>query len=235
LPAKLRLPIDQRGKRAVSKKAAHAANHAVSRSRRALDPETREGIEHPDPDADLMLRLKGGEDDVLNELMIRWQQPLVAFIYRYIAHETDALDLAQETFVRVYETRYRYTVRAKFSTWLFAIAANLCRNHFRRHRRREKRIAESWDIQDAELSKSLLSFDDSPDQALIKSESISALKEAISKLPHDLKSAILLYEYGGLSYEEISSLLRCSVKVIEMRLYRARASIRRRLLRTDPR
>jgi len=84
-----------------------------------------------DPDAELMLRLKSGEDSILNELMTRWQQPLVAFIYRYIRHETDALDLAQETFVRVYETRHRYTVQAKFSTWLFSIAANLCRNYLR--------------------------------------------------------------------------------------------------------
>ena len=165
--------------------------------------------------------------------MARWEKPLVAFIYRYIDNETDAVDLAQETFVRVYQTRYRYTVRAKFSTWLFAIAANLCRNHLRRCRRREERIAGSWDTEDAELGESLRTLEDSPDQALIKSESISALKEAIAKLPHDLKSAILLYEYEGLSYEEMSSLLRCSVKAIEMKLYRARALLRRRLLRSD--
>jgi len=79
-----------------------------------------------DPDAELMLRLKNGEDWILNELMTRWQQPLVAFIYRYIGRETEALDLAQETFVRVYATRHRYAVRGKFSTWLFTIAANLC-------------------------------------------------------------------------------------------------------------
>jgi RNA polymerase sigma factor (sigma-70 family) len=84
-----------------------------------------------DPDAELMLRLKNGEDWILNELMTRWQQPLVAFIYRYIGRETEALDLAQETFVRVYETRHRYAVRGKFSTWLFTIAANLCRNYLR--------------------------------------------------------------------------------------------------------
>jgi RNA polymerase sigma-70 factor, ECF subfamily len=77
-----------------------------------------------DPDAELMLRLKNGENWILNKLMTRWQQPLVAFIYRYIGRETEALDLAQETFVRVYETRHRYTVRGKFSIWLFTIAAN---------------------------------------------------------------------------------------------------------------
>src|SRR5258707_12718365 len=83
-----------------------------------------------------MLRLKNGEDWILNELMTRWQQPLVAFIYRYIGRETEALDLAQETFVRVYATRHRYAVRGKFSTWLFTIAVNLCRNYLRWRQRR---------------------------------------------------------------------------------------------------
>jgi RNA polymerase sigma-70 factor (ECF subfamily) len=188
-----------------------------------------------DPDAELMLRLKSGEDSILNELMTRWQQPLVAFIYRYIRHETDALDLAQETFVRVYETRHRYTVQAKFSTWLFSIAANLCRNHLRwrqRQRRRES-APETPEKEDAELAERVQSLDDAPDQAAMRSESISLIKVAIDKLPHDLKTAILLHEYQSLSYAEISSVLRCSVKAVEMKLYRARQLLRERLVGSD--
>lgn len=179
-----------------------------------------------DPDADLMLRLKNGEDSLLNELMARWQQPLVAFIYRYVRHETDALDLAQETFVRVYETRHRYTVKAKFSTWLFAIAANLCRNHLRWRLRRREASPETPDTEDAEVVERVQSPSDSPDQAAMRSESISLVKVAIDKLPHDLKTAILLHEYHSLSYAEISSVLRCSVKAVEMKLYRARQLLR---------
>jgi RNA polymerase sigma-70 factor, ECF subfamily len=186
-----------------------------------------------DPDAELMLRLKTGEDSILNELMSRWQQSLVAFIYRCIGNETDALDLAQETFVRVYQIRHRYTVRAKFSTFLFAIAANLCRNHLRRRWRGEEPVPESWDTEDAELAESLCSSDDSPDQAIIRSESVAMVKEAIGRLSHDLKVVILLYEYEGLSYEEISSILRCSIKAVEMKLYRARKSLREKLVRSD--
>ena len=186
-----------------------------------------------DPDAELMLRLKNGEDSILNELMTRWQQPLVAFIYRYIHHETDALDLAQETFVRVYETRRRYKVQAKFSTWLFAIAANLCRNHLRWRRRRGEPAPETSDMEDAEFAECIQSRDDPPDQAAIRSESISLIKAAIDKLPHDLKTVILLNEYQSLSYGEISSVLGCSVKAVEMKLYRARHLLRERLLRHD--
>src|SRR4030095_16121993 len=82
-------------------------------------------------DIKAMLRLRGGEDLALGELMQRWQEPLVSFIYRYTGNKEDALDLAQETFARVYESRIRYQPTAKFSTWLFKIAANLCRNHAR--------------------------------------------------------------------------------------------------------
>jgi RNA polymerase sigma-70 factor (ECF subfamily) len=186
-----------------------------------------------DPDAELMLRLKNGEDRILNELMARWQQPLVAFIYRYIGREAEALDLAQETFVRVYATRRRYTVRGKFSTWLFAIAANLCRNHLRWRRRRGESVPKTSDMEDAEFAERIQSLDDSPDQAAIRSESISLIKVAIDKLPHDLKTVILLYEYQSLSYGEISSVLGCSVKAIEMKLYRARHLLRERLSSND--
>ncbi len=186
-----------------------------------------------DPDAELMLRLKNGEDWILNELMTRWQQPLVAFIYRYIGHQTEALDLAQETFVRVYETRRRYAVRGKFSTWLFAIAANLCRNYLRWRQRRGESVPETWDTEAAELTESFQSLDDSPDQSAIRSESISLIRAAIDKLPHDLKTTILLYEYQSLSYAEISSVLGCSVKAVEMKLYHARQSLREMLVRSD--
>jgi RNA polymerase sigma-70 factor, ECF subfamily len=186
----------------------------------------------PDPDAQLMLRLKNGEDQVLNELMGRWQQRLVAFIYRYIGQETEALDLAQETFVRVYETRHRYTVQGKFSTWLFTIAANLSRNYLRWRQRRGDSASEGWDAKRAEVAESIQSEDDSPDQAAIRSESISLVKEVVNQLPHDLKTIILLYEYQGLSYEEIASVLGCSIKAVEMKLYRTRKLLRERLERT---
>ena len=187
----------------------------------------------PDPDAELMLRLKNGEDLMLNELMTRWQQPLVAFIYRYIGHQSDALDLAQETFVRIYQARSRYTARAKFASWLFAIAANLCRNYVRRWERGGGTAMASLDAHSSNTSEWILTSDDSPDQAVIKSELISSIKEALSKLPHDLKMVILLYEYEDLSYEEISSALGCSIKAVEMKLYRARKSLRELLSRAD--
>ena len=139
----------------------------------------------------------------------------------------------RETFVRVYETRHRYTVRAKFSTWLFVIATNLCRNYLRWRRRRGEFIREPWETEDAELAESLRSANDTPEEAIIRAESIAIVKEATSSLPHDMKVALLLYECEGFSYEEISSILQCSVKAVEMKLYRARKLLRESLLRSD--
>jgi RNA polymerase sigma factor (sigma-70 family) len=187
-----------------------------------------------DPDTELMLRLKEGEDLMLNQLMTRWQQPLAAFIYRHIRHQADALDLAQETFVRVYQTRHRYTPNAKFSSWLFAIAINLCHNHARWQRRHGYSATRSLDEEDAKPGASIKSWDDSPVDATIKSETIFAVKDAIAKLPQDLRTSILLYEYEGLTYEEISGILRCSVKAVEMKLYRARKLLHETLSRSSP-
>jgi RNA polymerase sigma-70 factor, ECF subfamily len=187
----------------------------------------------PDPDAELMLRLKNGEDLILNELMTRWQQPLVGFIYRYIGHETDALDLAQETFARVYETRHRYTVRGKFSTWLFTIAANLCRNYLRWRQRRSESPLINPGSKETSPPESARSVDDSPDEAAMRSEAVALVRATVDELPHDLKTVILLFEYESFSYVEISSVLGCSIKAAEMKLYRARQFLREKLLRSE--
>jgi RNA polymerase sigma-70 factor (ECF subfamily) len=182
-----------------------------------------------DPDAELMLRLKNGEDSILNEFMTRWQQPLVTFIYRYIGRQSDSLDLVQETFLRLYEMRRRYTVQSRFSTWLFAIAANLGRHHLRSRQRRRESVPKTRDAETADLAESIPGRDDSPDQTAMRSESISLIKAAIDRLRDDLKTVILLYECQSLSYAEISSVL----KAVEMKLYRARQLLRERLAGSD--
>ena len=122
----------------------------------------------PDPDAQLKLRLKNGEDHVLNEPMGRWQQPPGFVHLSAYRSAIRALDLGQETFVRVYQTRHRYTVQGKFSTWLFAIAANFCRNYLRRRQRWGEWVIEPWHNEDAELAEYLQTPDDSPDQAMMR-------------------------------------------------------------------
>lgn len=189
-------------------------------------------MDNDDADIQTMLRLKGGEDLALNELMQRWQKPLVAFILRYTGNEQDALDLAQETFVRVFESRDRYEPQSKFSTWLFTIATNLCRNLARwRGRHPAVSLDRSADADTPTLGESLPAPGDSPSDNAERHDLACAVREAIQALPHDLRSTVLLFEYQELGYDEIASALNCTPKAVETRLYRARQILREALRR----
>ena len=186
----------------------------------------------PDPDAELMLRLQGGEDGALDALMGRWQAPLAGHLYRHLGNQAEALDLAQETFVRLYEARARYQPDRKFSTWLFAIAMNLCRNRLRwRSRHPVVPLEEAgegegalWEVPLAE------NLQPSPADELARRELVQAVREAVLRLPEALRAPLLLAEYEGMSHREIASVLNCSEKAVETRLYRARRALRERLV-----
>ncbi len=179
-----------------------------------------------DEDTALMLRLQSGEDTALNELMTRWQTRLVSFTYRYVGNHADALDLAQETFVRVFESRHRYKPTAKFSSWLFQIASNLCRNYFRWRKRHPTVALDSATDEGGRLGDAVPSESDSPADTLARIEVAAAVRKGVHALPHDLKTAVLLFEYEDLSHEEIATVLGCSRKAVETRLYRARNILR---------
>lgn len=182
-----------------------------------------------DADRAAMLRLKDGDDLALNELMTRWQLPLLSFILRYVGNQTEALDLAQETFVRVFESRHRYKPTAKFSTWLFTIASNLCRNFFRWQIRHPAVSLDTATFEGTTLADSVKSEADTPADSAEQDERAAAVRDAIHGLPHDLKTAILLFEYEDLSHQEIAGILGCSAKAVETRLYRARKVLREKL------
>lgn len=186
----------------------------------------------PDSDAALMLALKDGDDLALNEIMHRWQTPLVSFILRYTGNSTDALDLAQETFVRVYESRARYRPSAKFSTWLLTIASNLCRNLARWRERHPMVSLDAPSDQDsARLGSIIPAVTDSPADSAERHDLASAVRQHVQTLPHDLKTAVILFEYDQLSHEQIAQVLGCSAKAVETRLYRARKLLRDSLAR----
>jgi len=170
----------------------------------------------PELDSAAMARLAAGDDLALNELMTRWQQPLANFIYRYTANEAESIDLAQETFVRVYESRDRFKSGGKFSTWLFTIAINLCRNQARWKSRHPQ----------AELDDEIPDSTSTPHDNVVREETAVRVRRAIADLPHDLRVALVLYEYEDKSYAEIAEQLDCTVKAVETRLYRAKQILR---------
>jgi len=168
-----------------------------------------------------MERLRGGDDLALNELMVRWKEPLVSFSLRYTGNLADARDIAQETFVKVYASRERYRPTAAFSTWLFTIAMNLCRMRAR-WRSRHPEVLDADSDQDSDDR----AASTDPSQEVDKRALGLDLQHAISNLPHELRVAFVLYEINGMSYREIGKVVKGSEKAVERRLARAREHLR---------
>jgi RNA polymerase sigma-70 factor (ECF subfamily) len=168
-------------------------------------------------DEDAMLALQRGEDLALNRLMTRWQVPLRAFLFRSTHDEQDALDLAQETFVRIYRHRARYRRGARFSTWMFQIALNLARDHARRRTRRPTTTLETAPEP---------TTDRHGGHAVTDAEAAAAVRAALAQLPDELREAVLLSEFEDLSHAEIAEIADCTPKAVETRLYRAREKLR---------
>jgi RNA polymerase sigma-70 factor (ECF subfamily) len=184
-----------------------------------------------DADRSAMLRLREGEDLALNEIMERWQRRVTSYLLRLTGSESVAIDLAQETFVRVYQSRTRYRPAAKFSTWLFAIASNLAREHFRWLKRHPTSSLNDTHDAGRPLGELLPAEDRNPSEAAENFEQIEAVRDAVMSLPEDLREVVLLFEYEDMSYEQISAITGRSRKAVEMQLYRARGILREQLKR----
>jgi RNA polymerase sigma-70 factor, ECF subfamily len=177
-----------------------------------------------------MVRLIAGDDLALNELMERWQKPLLSFILRYVGNYADSIELAQETFVRAYHHRSRFNFKGKFSTWLLTIATNLCKHHARWRKRHPTVSLDDTAGMDEMFDEYLsISSEEMPSTLAGRSELGKLVKEEIERLPHDLKTAVLLFAYDDLSYAEIAVILGCTPKAVETRLYRVRKLLAKRL------
>lgn len=185
----------------------------------------------PDPDADLMLRVKQGDREAFEELVEKYKQPVMNVVYRTLPDATEAEDLAQHVFLQVYKSAHRYEVSAKFTTWLFTIARNLCLNEIRR---RSRHPAESLDattpgndeqpIRQVEDIRNV-----SPPESLLQGELEEKIEEALAQLPEKQRTAILLCRGDELSYEEIAAVLQCSVSATKSLIHRGRETLKQSL------
>lgn len=176
-------------------------------------------------DDELMIRLQTGNDGVLTELMIRWEVPIRSYLCRYLNNEAIALDVAQETFVRLYQNKGRYKEGTYFRSWLFTIATNLARSHNRWKMRHPTESLQGAAEQSDTIPASLRD-ENTPATTMREREKMEAVRSAISELPEEIRTVVLLFEYEHLSYSEIASVLNCSIKAVETRLYRARLHLR---------
>ncbi len=178
-----------------------------------------------------MLRVKQGDVAAFTELVEKYKQPIMNLVYRTIHDPTEAEDLAQNVFVQVFKSAPRYKNTAKFSTWLFTIARNLCLNEIRR---RSRHPAESLDVPHPEQEdQPLHQFEDkktfSPPESLLHGELARKIEEAMADLPENQRSAILLCRQEDLSYEEIADVLGCSVSATKSLIHRGRETLKEKL------
>jgi len=184
-----------------------------------------------DPDAALMLRVKKGDREAFASLVEKYRQPIMNFVHRTLRDETEAEDLAQNVFLQVYKSSSRYESTAKFSTWLFTIARNLCLNEIRR---RSRRRAESLDATHPEMEdQPVHQLEDkknfSPPESLLHGELEEKIAQALADLPENQRTALLLCRQDELSYEEIAKVLDCSLSATKSLIHRARETLKSRL------
>jgi len=185
------------------------------------------GTNCDEQDAQDMTRLARGHDAALNSLMGRHAEKLFHYLVRSLQNEEDAADLAQETFVKIYQNRAKFDLQQKFSTWLYAIASNLVRDRYRWRSRHQQVSLEAEDGQtETSLKETLRAVEPLPDQLMQNHERTDAVSKAVAALPEELKQALILSVYQDLPQAEIAIILNCSVKAVETRIYRARLQLR---------
>lgn len=184
-----------------------------------------------DPDAALMLRVKQGDMAAFEELVDKYKQPVVNLLGRTLADPVEAEDVAQNVFIQVFKSAHRYQATAKFSTWLYTIARNLCLNEIRR---RSRHKTESLDGSSEEgEGHSMRQYEEervpSPPTAMLQKELQIKVEEALGDLPEAQRTAILLFREEDLSYEEIARVLQTSVSATKSLIHRGRETLKQRL------
>ncbi|MFP4105852.1 MAG: RNA polymerase sigma factor [Phycisphaerae bacterium] len=175
-----------------------------------------------------MLRFQDGDDSAFEELVRKNTDKVHALIYRFLGRPGQVEDLTQEVFLRIYKTRDRYKPTAKFSTWLYRIAANLSFNVLRSRARKHPVTLEMAspddddsyyrDVEDEQI--------ETPYNRMDENELSEKIAQAIDHLPENQRVAIVLNKYENKSYEEISKILQCSTMAVKSLLSRARANLR---------
>ena len=183
------------------------------------------GAASSDNDVELMARVQSDDKAALARLMERWELPLKSFIGRVVLNASEAEDLAQETFVAVWQNRARFRTGAEFKPWVFTIALNLARKRLRGWRRRPNISLEEWMSADAARAEES-DGDPGTRTVLERAEIAAAVRDAIAALPADLREAIVLFEYEEMSHADIARVVGATPKAVETRIHRAREKLR---------
>jgi RNA polymerase sigma-70 factor (ECF subfamily) len=182
-------------------------------------------------DADIMLRVKAGDQSAFDYLVQKYRRPMLSFMYRMARNAAVAEDLAQEVFLRVYRSRETYEASAKFSTWLYRIATNLAVNHARDTRHERPEVQVSLDEPDEE-SGSTLELPDATlnaEQQIVRRERLLAIRKRIEALPEQQRLAVIMHKYQQMDYKQIADVLKKSESATKSLLFRAYETLREQL------
>ena len=180
-------------------------------------------------DLEWMGRVKRGDQEALAELIQAHQQRVVSTVAKMLGSETEAEDVAQLVFIRVWKSAPRYEPTAKFTTWLYKITRNLVLNELRRRNRHSTLSLQSVSGEDDRPQEIADRRSTSPDASLLEEELQKAIESAIGALPEVQRMALILRRYDELSYEEIADVLELTVPAVKSLLFRARAELREKL------
>ena len=181
----------------------------------------------PRTDEELVARSAGGDADSVNQLVVRWERPIYALAYRVLGREEDARDVCQEAFLRAFRGLKGFKGQAKFSSWLYRITLNLCHD-WMRHARRARWMQASEGVDPFEHSAADTTAE-SIEDVVVRRDLGRAVSKAMSVLSVEQRTAIILKEYHGLTFQEIADLLDCPLSTIKTRLYQGLAVLRRNL------
>jgi len=179
-------------------------------------------------DAQVMLRVREGDDDAFNYLVERYRRPMISFMYRMVHNAAIAEELAQEVFLRVYRSRGSYSADAKFTTWLYRIATNLAVNHARDHKQERPEQKASLDEVNRETGQPIDVADDVPsvEQTMLRRERGRAIRQRVEALPERQRLAVMMHKYQELDYRQIAEVLKLSESATKSLLFRAYQTLR---------
>jgi len=193
-----------------------------------------EAVAAPDLDAQLMLRVREGDDESFRVLLEKHRNPLVHFLQRMVQDAGASEELAQEVFLRIYRSRGSYEASAKFTTWMFRIASHLALNWLRdeRHERAAERLdaGRTADTHGSELPVRELK-DSRPlvEQDMVYETRLQEIRDSIASLPAKQRAAVLMHKYEEMGYSQIAQALECSESAVKSLLFRAYETLRARL------
>jgi RNA polymerase sigma-70 factor (ECF subfamily) len=182
-------------------------------------------------DAEVMLRVKTGDESAFAFLVQKYRRQMVGFMYRMCHNPAAAEELAQEVFLRVYRSRSSYEASAKFNTWLYRIATNLAVNHARdtRHERPEKTVRLDEPDQETGATLDLADGSLTAEEQMLRRERMAVIREKVQGLPERQRMAVIMHKYEQMDYREIAEVMKLSESATKSLLFRAYETLREQL------